>query len=55
MTNEEQRQIALNQIEEMKGKTNKKIYAEVETVGTFYQAEEYHQDFLDKQKARMMI
>merc|ERR1712113_82013 len=51
VTNEEQRQIALNKIDEMKGKTNKKIYAQVETSGTFYQAEEYHQDFLEKQRA----
>ena len=55
VTNEEQHQVASTKLEQMKGKTPKKIYVEIESVGKFYQAEEYHQDFLDKQKARMMI
>ena len=51
--NEDQKAAAEAVIAELQNKRGegKKVYADVEPVGPFYQAEEYHQDFLNKQKA----
>mmetsp|Transcript_28337 Transcript_28337/g.46907 ORF Transcript_28337/g.46907 Transcript_28337/m.46907 type:complete len:133 (-) Transcript_28337:97-495(-) len=51
-----QREAALAQLETMRheqhgfGKSNKprKIYVDIEDIGRFYRAEEYHQDYLTK-------
>lgn len=48
---EEQRATAVKKIDEMKSKTDKQIYVDIEPVSAFYRAEEYHQDFLNKQRA----
>jgi len=48
---EEQRAVAVAKLDEMRSKTEKEIYVDVEPVSAFYRAEEYHQDFLNKQRA----
>jgi len=55
VNSEEQRMTATKKIEAMKTGGTKEIYAEIEDVGEFYRAEEYHQDFLLKQKSSSMI
>lgn len=50
--NEEERTIAMNLLEKMKEeKDGKEVYVDVEDAKPFYRAEEYHQDFLNKQKS----
>lgn len=56
--NEEEREIVLGFLEKMKeghGDGGKEVYVDVEYVNPFYKAEEYHQDFLNKQNSRSMI
>jgi peptide-methionine (S)-S-oxide reductase len=49
---EEQREAALRVIGKLQSKNEeRKVYADVEPVSAFYRAEEYHQDFLNKQKS----
>jgi len=49
---DEKRDIALGLLEKMKEeKGGKDVYVDVENVKPFYKAEEYHQDFLNKQKS----
>lgn len=47
---EEQRVAAIEKLESMKSKTEKQVYVDIEPVSAFYRAEEYHQDFLNKQR-----
>lgn len=51
--NEEQKAAAECVIANLQNKRGegKKVYADVEPIGPFYRAEEYHQDFLNKQTA----
>ena len=50
--NDEEREIALNLLENMmKENEGKTVYVDVEDAKPFYKAEEYHQDFLNKQKS----
>ena len=51
--NEEQKAAAESVIANLQNKRGegKKVYADVEPIGPFYRAEEYHQDFLNKQTA----
>lgn len=49
-TSEEQKKLALDKIKELEERKERKVFAEVEPVSAFYQAEEYHQDFLNKQR-----
>lgn len=51
--NEEQKAAAESVIANLQNKRGegKKVYADVEPIGSFYRAEEYHQDFLNKQTA----
>ena len=49
---DEKRDIALRLLEKIKEeKGGKDVYVDVENVKPFYKAEEYHQDFLNKQKS----
>lgn len=56
--NESERTFAMAQIERMKNQHHgfgdpekqRKMYVDVEEVGPFYRAEEYHQDYLKKRK-----
>lgn len=48
---EEQRVAAVEKLENMKSKTDKEVFVDLEPVSAFYRAEEYHQDFLNKQSA----
>jgi peptide-methionine (S)-S-oxide reductase len=48
-TNEEQRDAANKKIQELGKNGSRKVYVDLEPVSSFYRAEEYHQDFLDKQ------
>jgi peptide-methionine (S)-S-oxide reductase len=50
--NEEQREIANNKIQQLGNNGTRKVYVDLEPVNEFYRAEEYHQDFLDKQMRR---
>jgi len=49
--NAEEQEIALKVVEELGKTSGLKVYAETEEAGAFYRAEEYHQDFLNKQKS----
>ena len=53
--NEDQKAAAKAVIAELQSKRGegKKVYADVEPIGSFYRAEEYHQDFLTKQASRV--
>ncbi|KAL7490265.1 hypothetical protein ACHAW6_016027 [Cyclotella cf. meneghiniana] len=46
---EEQRVKANEKIQELGRNGSRKVYVDLEPVSLFYKAEEYHQDFLDKQ------
>jgi len=49
---EEQKESALRKLNELRGTKegrNGDVYADIEPVSAFYRAEEYHQDFLNKQ------
>ena len=49
--NDDERKIALDLLEKMKqDKEGTEVYVDVEDANPFYRAEEYHQDFLNKQK-----
>lgn len=56
--NDDERKVALDLLENMRtkgssfgsGGSSKEVYVDVEDVKPFYRAEEYHQDFLNKQK-----
>ena len=55
MNGDNQRQVALEKLEKiMAEKDRKQIFTNVENVGPFYRAEEYHQDFLNKQTGSLM-
>jgi len=47
--NAEERIIAEKVVEELGASKGVKVYTDVEEAGAFYRAEEYHQDFLNKQ------
>ncbi|KAL7522650.1 hypothetical protein ACHAWX_007349 [Stephanocyclus meneghinianus] len=47
---EEQRVTANEKIQELGRNGSRKVYVDLEPVSLFYKAEEYHQDFLDKQR-----
>lgn len=47
-TSEEQKRVALRKIEELEA-VSSVVYVGVEPVSAFYRAEEYHQDFINKQ------
>lgn len=47
--NDEQLAAAQKKIEELRKGGSRKVYVDLEPVSTFYMAEEYHQDFLEKQ------
>jgi peptide methionine sulfoxide reductase MsrA len=46
---EEQRDAANEKIQELGRNGSRKVYVDLEPISIFYKAEEYHQDFLDKQ------
>lgn len=43
--NEEERNLALNYINNLEKEANKKVYVSIEDYKNFYEAEEYHQDY----------
>lgn len=47
--NEEQRDKAQTKIEQLSKGGERKVYVDLEPITTFYKAEEYHQNFLEKQ------
>ena len=47
---EEERQIAIQKIKELEEESNKKAYISVEKFKSFFEAEDYHQDFFLKHK-----
>ena len=47
--NEEQRETANQKIQELGKNGTRKVYVDLEPVSSFYRAEEYHQNFLEKQ------
>lgn len=49
--NEEEQTVALAAVKKMEFSSGKICYTDVEEAGPFYRAEEYHQDFLKKQKS----
>ncbi len=51
--NEEQKKLAEKSKKEMEKKLGRKIVTEIKKAGTFYQAEEYHQKYLQKGKGRV--
>lgn len=53
--NEQQRDAARSKIEELGKEGQRKVYVDIEPVTAFYRAEEYHQDFLDKQMSSSRI
>ena len=48
-TNENQLKTAQMKVEELSKGGQRKVYVDLEPVNAFYKAEEYHQDFLEKQ------
>ncbi len=50
---EEQKKIAEKSKKEMEKELGRKIVTEIKKAGTFYQAEEYHQKYLQKGKGRV--
>jgi len=53
--NEKQCNAAKSKIEELGKGGQRKVYVDIEPVSAFYRAEEYHQDFLDKQMSSSAI
>ena len=49
--NAEEQLVAQTIIKELGESRGQKVYADVEEAGAFYRAEEYHQDFLNKQRS----
>jgi len=47
--NDDQRNAAQKKIEELSKGGQRKVYVDLEPLSAFYKAEEYHQDFLEKQ------
>ena len=47
--NEDQHEKAKNKIEQLSKGGERKVYVDLEPITTFYKAEEYHQNFLEKQ------
>lgn len=43
--NKEERDLALNYIDNLEKEANKKVYVSIEDYKNFYEAEEYHQDY----------
>jgi peptide methionine sulfoxide reductase MsrA len=54
-SNEKQRDAAKSKIEKLGKGGQRKVYVDIEPVSAFYRAEEYHQDFLDKQTSSYAI
>mmetsp|Transcript_30027 Transcript_30027/g.61270 ORF Transcript_30027/g.61270 Transcript_30027/m.61270 type:complete len:126 (-) Transcript_30027:196-573(-) len=51
VASDEQRKLAEEIVKELEEKNeDRQVFAAIEEVGAFYQAEEYHQKFLEKQK-----
>ena len=50
--NDEERMVAESKVQELFASSGLKVYTQVGDAGAFYRAEEYHQDFLNKQKSR---
>ena len=48
-TSDEQRIAAEKKVEELSKGGQRKVYVDIEPVKAFYEGEEYHQNFLDKQ------
>lgn len=48
-SNDKQLDAARNKVEELSKGGQRKVYVDLEPVTAFYRAEEYHQDFLEKQ------
>lgn len=48
-TSEQQREAAVQKVQELSNGGTRKVCVDVEPVSAFYRGEEYHQDFLDKQ------
>ena len=48
-SSEEQRHAANEKIQELSRNGSRKVYIDLEPISRFYKAEDYHQDFLDKQ------
>lgn len=53
--NQKQLDVAKLKIEELGKGGQRKVYVDLEPVSAFYRAEEYHQDFLDKQMSSSAI
>lgn len=54
--NKEERELAEKQVDRIKEESGKdRIFTDIEEAGPFYRAEEYHQDFLNKQNSRFLI
>mmetsp|Transcript_22269 Transcript_22269/g.27297 ORF Transcript_22269/g.27297 Transcript_22269/m.27297 type:complete len:127 (+) Transcript_22269:298-678(+) len=49
--NEAEREIAEKVVKGLGDSNGLTVYTDIEDVGAFYRAEEYHQDFLNKQKS----
>jgi peptide-methionine (S)-S-oxide reductase len=54
-TSEEQLNIAAMKINELSRGGQRKVYVDLEPATSFYRAEEYHQDFLEKQMSSNRI
>mmetsp|Transcript_6905 Transcript_6905/g.10135 ORF Transcript_6905/g.10135 Transcript_6905/m.10135 type:complete len:127 (+) Transcript_6905:114-494(+) len=48
--NDKERGIATQIVEDLFVSSGQKVYTEIENINPFYRAEEYHQDFLNKQR-----
>lgn len=53
--NAEEVSVARKVVEELGTRDGRKVYTDVEEAGAFYRAEEYHQDFLNKQTSSSYI
>jgi methionine-S-sulfoxide reductase len=54
--NEDERKMAEKQVEAIKTESGKApVFTDIEEAGPFYRAEEYHQDFLNKQNSSFYI
>ena len=54
-SNGTQRDAAKSKVEELGNGGRRKVYVDIEPVSAFYRAEEYHQDFMDKQMSSSAI